>query len=262
VRDAVRSTVRHTDGKQTPGEIQQTLSRTLGVPSAQVRKAIRALVRSGELAYSGLCGTTFLERSFDRPVRVSPRICLCPPGLSDPPSRAETTAVRIQSGAAFGRGDHPSTRLALRGIDFAMKASAGQTVLDIGTGTGVLAIAALLLGAQRALALDIDPCARVEAGENARLNGVSDRMEIGSDPLDRVRRRFSLIVANLRPPTLSRLARNISDLCEPDAMGVFSGFRPEEWKWLQEAFGRHGWTARWRAQENNWAGAVLARIRR
>ena len=75
--------------------------------------------------------------------------------------------------------------------------------MDIGTGTGVLAIAAALLGTGRVLALDIDPSARTEAAANVAANGLTGKIQITDTPMDRVQGSFSLVLANLRPPTLS-----------------------------------------------------------
>ena len=92
--------------------------------------------------------------------------------------------VNIKAGAAFGTGCHPTTRLALTGLEKVCKnnlipiGTENCRVLDIGTGSGVLSIAALKMGLDQGIGLDIDPCARAEAAENAVLNGLSKRLEI------------------------------------------------------------------------------------
>ena len=109
----------------------------------------------------------------------------------------------------------------------------GQRILDIGTGSGVLAIAALKLGLEMGLGLDIDPCARVEASENAELNGLSQRMDISGCSLDTLQGVFFLITANLRFPTLKAYLKNMIDLTETGSFLVISGIKINEiskWK--------------------------------
>lgn len=225
-----------------------------------VQAAIRDLVAAGELVYAHEHGRTFLEPSFDRAVRVTRRIVLAPPGRAVSPE-SDDVLIQILPGASFGAGRHPTTRLALAAIEavLSLPASppvAGGAVLDIGTGTGVLAIAAVKLGLSRGVGLDVDPCAVAEARENVRLNGLEGRIEIADRPVAEVDRRFALVSANLRLPTLVRLAATIETLTESGATVVVSGIRTEECGELLSAY-RPGFECVWRAEEFEWAGVAL-----
>jgi hypothetical protein len=93
-------------------------------------------------------------------------------------SAAEAGALRLVDGPAFGTGLHPTTALCLGMLDDIVPATSPETVLDVGTGSGVLALAALVMGVPRALGIDLDEEALRVAAENARLNGLDDRLRL------------------------------------------------------------------------------------
>ena len=100
--------------------------------------------------------------------------------------------------------------------------------LDVGTGSGVLAIAAVGLGASKAVGIDIDTTALFEAGQNIELNGMDQKIELTTNSLeDLADSRFSLVMANLRPPTLKQMLPAIIAKSSQQAYWVFSGFRDE-----------------------------------
>ncbi|MFZ1956040.1 MAG: 50S ribosomal protein L11 methyltransferase, partial [Desulfobacterales bacterium] len=169
--------------KVSPGELRNVLSNRYFLGPRQVRTIIRSLLTAGELSYTYDYGASYLEISVQRPLNVTKRIVILPPGVDSDPGNSPA-AVRISTGASFGSGRHPTTRLALRALDAALSLATAQfndsdtALLDIGTGSGVLAIAALQLGIHRAVGIDPDPCARVEAAGNAVLNGLASRFTI------------------------------------------------------------------------------------
>jgi ribosomal protein L11 methyltransferase len=248
--------------RQTPADILKALSQPPVFPKTSVQDAIRELVAAGVLAYTAEHGRTFLEPSFDRPVRVSARIVLTPPDRDEPPGPGDIV-VRLRPGAAFGVGRHPTTRLSLRGIDFALSRDgaacrgAGSRVLDIGTGSGVLTIAAVKLGIENGVGLDIDPCAVAEAAHNVSLNGLAGCIEISDRSLEGLDGVFSLVVANLRLPTLARLAAPIAALTMPGGALVVSGVQQEEQVAVFAAFGRQRFECAWAVAEDRWVGLVL-----
>jgi ribosomal protein L11 methyltransferase len=252
--------------RQTPADILKALSHPPVFPKASVQAAIRELVAAGALSYTAEHGRTFLEPSFDRPVRVSERIVLTPPGRDVPPGPGEIV-VRLRPGAAFGVGRHPTTRLSLRGIEFALSGDgaarprAGSRVLDIGTGSGVLTIAAVKLGIENGVGLDIDPCAVAEASHNVMLNGLAGRIAISDRGLEGLEGVFSLVVANLRLPTLARLAAAIAALTMPGGALVVSGVQQEEQAAVCAAYGRQRFECTWSAAEDRWVGLVLYKAR-
>ena len=132
------------------------------------------------------------------------------------------TVVRLEPGLAFGSGSHPTTRLCLERL---AAAPAGMDVIDYGCGSGILAVAAAALGARRVVALDIDPQALRATAENARINGVSDRVIVvaADAATDAAVEPASLVVANILAGPLVELAPMLAALTAPGGDLVLSG---------------------------------------
>lgn len=255
--------------KVSPAELRNVLSNRYFLGPRQVRPIIRSLLTAGELCYTYEYGSSYLEISFQRPLNVTERIVILPPGVDPGPGKS-SAAVRISTGASFGSGRHPTTRLALGGIDAAMSLSRAQSddnnsaLLDIGTGSGILAIAALQLGIPRAVGIDPDPCARAEAVENAALNGLAPRFTVTDHCLSRLPQgeKFTIITANLRYPTLVRLAGTLVSHLAPAGLLVLSGIKTDELSFIMKVYGEKGFVCRWQATEKGWVGLVLQQTER
>jgi ribosomal protein L11 methyltransferase len=115
-------------------------------------------------------------------------------------------ALRLADSAAFGTGRHPTTAMCLEAIEEALQHSTPGALLDVGTGSGVLALAALLTGVPQALGLDLDAEALRAAAENARLNGLDGRLQLTRGGPDAVAGTWPLVVANLLAAPLVELA--------------------------------------------------------
>ena len=232
-----------------------------GITRRAVREAIAELVAENRLTYTSHFGGSYLEPSFSRPVKVGGRVVLAPPRVSMD-LHGDEVGVRIAPGAAFGTGAHPTTRLALVGLEWAVAAAEGTIAhwraLDIGTGSGVLALAAVQLGAAMAVGIDLDPCARAEARENVRGNGLEGRVTVEDRDLGELDGPFELILANLRTPTLARLGPEIARRLAPDGRVVLTGARPDEMADLLAGYARIGLIDRWRETDGGWAGAVVS----
>jgi ribosomal protein L11 methylase PrmA len=255
--------------KITPGQLANTISRKYALNGKQARAIINALVCEGELIYVNEYGCSFVAASFYRPVKVSRRIVLLPPNLRYRPTNHEII-VRIRSGAAFGTGEHPTTRLALRGVEYAMLDSHPirrrneTTVADIGTGTGILAIVAVKLGAKRGIGIDRDACARVEAIENVKLNGLEKKIRISNRPPESLnpQNRFFLISANLRTPTLMQMCAHVAGLADSRGKVVLSGIKAGELADIISVYGASGFIPCWQEIQKGWAGIVFQRVER
>lgn len=232
------------------------------VHPGRIHAAIRILVDKGALCYTYEHGCSFIEPAGHGPVRISPRIVLAPPGVHHPAAAGEVT-VALMPGAAFGDGRHPSTRSAVRCLDHVLPAageasgSPPATLLDIGTGSGVLLIAGLLLGVATGVGLDTDPCARVEARENLRHNRLTHRAVVSDQPFESVSRRFEMIAANLRFPTLIRLAPAVADRLKDAGTAVLSGIQADEWDAVRSAYEAQKLDPLWWVSEKGWVGAVF-----
>jgi ribosomal protein L11 methyltransferase len=136
-------------------------------------------------------------------VRAGERIVVVPAWLPVPDRGVgDDLLVRIDPGLSFGSGAHPTTRLMLGAVERLV--ANGCSVLDVGTGSGVLAIAAALLGAGTVRAVDVDSEAVVAAVANADANDVV--IQVDDSPLERVSGRFDLVLANMLAPVLVELA--------------------------------------------------------
>ncbi len=219
----------------TPSALERQLVRYRLQPCKRIiRSLIKEMVAEGSLLYTNHFNTTHLEVNYNRPFQVSDRIILSQQTCSSTNSNPNAVFINIDQGCAFGIGDHPTTRLSLRGIDLVMQEASkrgsfdGFQALDIGTGSGVLAMAAVGLGAASAVGIDIDQSALYEAGRNIRMNGMDQKIILTTDSLESlVESRFSLVMANLRPPTLKQIIFQIEKVSKPEAYWVFSGCREE-----------------------------------
>ena len=140
----------------------------------------------------------------------------------------DTDRIKIimDPGMAFGTGTHETTSLCLVTLDSLVKG--GERVLDIGTGSGILAIAALKLGAGSAEGVDIDPMCVRTAGENAARNGVADRFKVlVGDLSDKASGQYNIITANIVAAAILSLAPHVPVLMAPDARFIASGIIDE-----------------------------------
>lgn len=262
LKHIIYNTVVDANRKMTPGEVEKVVAGAAGIDRKRVRLAVKDLVRLGELTYTYFYGTSFLERSFDRPVRFSKRIVIKPPEKVYQAQQGEVV-VDIAGGAAFGNGAHATTCLALKALDCVFgdnsytERKARLKGLDVGTGTGILAIALAKLGVQEVLGLDIDPCAISESANNVRLNDLTEQVTVSSMSLEEVTTRFAVIVANLAYPTLRRLAPLFSARMKQDGVLILSGFKEPASKDLGKAYTKQGLRLIREETEREWVCLVL-----
>ena len=141
------------------------------------------------------------------------------------PAPAGTQRILLVPRLAFGVGSHPTTRLAARAVVRACRERPGANVLDVGTGTGVLAMIAARSGACRVVGIDIDPEAVVAARENAALNEVD--CTFSTSELGALDERFEIVVANLEAPTVRELAPCLPRRVAPGGALLVTGFLAE-----------------------------------
>ncbi|ABR74019.1 50S ribosomal protein L11 methyltransferase [Actinobacillus succinogenes] len=145
------------------------------------------------------------------PMQFGKRLWICPSWREIPDPNAVN--VMLDPGLAFGTGTHPTTALCLEwldGLDLT-----GKTVIDFGCGSGILAIAALKLGAKNAIGIDIDPQAILASGSNAQANGVADRLQLFLSDRQPADLKADVVVANILAGPLKELYPVISQLVKP-----------------------------------------------
>jgi ribosomal protein L11 methyltransferase len=248
--------------KITPVDLKNALVQTYGLEKNQIKTVIKDLVAEGQLIYTYEHGCTFVQKSFNKPVRISRSVVLKPPGYQYRPG-PQDAVVQIKPGASFGDGRHPTTRLAIKGIEFVLKElkpfvlNRESTVLDIGTGSGVLVMTAVRFGVQTGLGIDFDSCARAEARENVKLNDLQAHITISGKAIEDIEPSFSMVLANLRSPTLRKRCARIGFITNPNGVVVLSGVRCHELAGLMAVFSAAHLECVWTAEECDWAGVVI-----
>ena len=173
-------------------------------------------------------------------MRVGPRLVTNPPWEAFTP-QAGDAVVTLDPGMAFGTGTHGTTRLCLEALAGLFEGAAPpRRVLDVGTGSGILAIAAAALGAEEVLACDIDAEACRTARENVAANGVADRVEVTDRPLEELTGGFDVVLANILAEENIRLAELLVSRLAPGGTLILSGIREEKEALVSAAFGRFG----------------------
>lgn len=153
-----------------------------------------------------------------RPMRFGQRLWVCPAG--QPPGDPAAVVLELDPGLAFGTGTHATTALCLEWLDgYGLK---GRRLLDYGCGSGILALAALGLGAARATAFDIDPQAIIATRENAAKNALAARLDVLQDASD-IRGPFDVVVANILALPLVALAPLLAGHCRAGGAILLAG---------------------------------------
>ncbi len=164
--------------------------------------------------------------------------------------------LKINPGAAFGTGTHATTSLCLTLLENIVKEN--QTVLDIGCGSGILAIASVLLGAKSALGVDIDETAVKVANENAVLNGVVNETEfIVGDLAEKVDGKFDIITANIVADVIIRLLENIDTYMNKDTRVILSGIIDLRAQDVIKAINEFGFIIETELRKDNWYAFMI-----
>ncbi|MEK7681932.1 MAG: 50S ribosomal protein L11 methyltransferase [Chloroflexota bacterium] len=196
-------------------------------------------------------------------LRIGRRVVVKPTWRAYQP-QPDDAIIELDPGMAFGTGLHPSTRLCLLELDAAPPRD--EQVLDLGTGSGILAIAAARLGARGVLALDIDAVAVTVATDNVRRNGLSDRITVARgtlplahDPRDTAPSGFDVVVANITAPVLTGMAEHLVAALKPGGRLIAGGILDHLAPQLQERLEGLGAHVLRVAAESDWRALVAQR---
>jgi ribosomal protein L11 methyltransferase len=198
-------------------------------------------------------------KPFARAVRAGDRLVVRPPWVPASPAGGVVDVV-IDPGRAFGSGAHASTRLALAALERLI--GGGERVLDAGCGSGVLGIAALVLGAAEVVGVDHDPAAIAASRANATRNLLGDRFTASDGPLDEVAATdgpFDLVVANLLLPDLVALAAALGAALTADGSLAVSGVVVDQRQPLVAAATRSGLVPVDEEAAEGWLAVIFAR---
>ena len=206
-------------------------------------------------------------QKYYQPLEIGTRLYVVPEWMRDQPVPGGRVPLYLNPGLTFGTGSHASTQLCLEGVE--EHTAPGLPVLDLGCGSGILSIAALVLGASQAAAVDIDPKAVDVAYENAALNGIGkDRYlvragDVISDAAlvrELAQTRYHLVLANIVADVIIPLSARVPELLDRDGLFLCSGIIDTRAQEVADALARNGLRVTRRREKNGWVAleAVLS----
>ena len=204
-------------------------------------------------------------REFAQPTVIGRRIVIAPvwcaeqevaEAVASLPDPNQAMVISIEPASTFGMGDHPTTMSSLLMIEKYLKSD--DVLIDVGCGSGVLGIGALRMGASRAIGMDINPSCVPVSQENARLNQVSDRWSVTTEPVAVIDFPANIVVANILAPALIELSGELKRLTRPDGVLIISGVLAEHYEHVAKALEPlHEFD---RIEHGGWAAVAFRRI--
>jgi ribosomal protein L11 methyltransferase len=206
------------------------------------------------------------------PDPVGQRLLILPAWLELPPEHADRLVIRMDPGSAFGTGSHPTTRLCLEAIERLAEergAAAGAApslgpirVADLGCGSGILGIAALLQGATSVAAADTDSLAVRATRDNAVVSGFSDRLQVAHGSVEELAdlldgQPADLLLCNILAPVIEALCPAFHTVLAPDGVGLLSGLLVDQAPALADALALQGWRAELAVEQGRWGLMML-----
>ena len=196
-------------------------------------------------------------KKYFKAFEVGKRLAVCP-SWENYENTENRTVLQIDPGAAFGTGTHATTSLCLGILENQVKT--GHNVLDIGTGSGILAIASVLLGADSAVGVDIDAQSVKTAKENAEINKVNNKIQFFvGDLADKITDKYDIVCANIVADVIIRLFDNVADYMKDDAKLIISGIidiRAEE---VEASASKKGFKIDKMLEKENWRAYILTK---
>lgn len=197
-------------------------------------------------------------KAYYHPEKIGARLVIKPSWESYNPEQGDIV-IELDPGMAFGTGTHPTTVLCLEGLE--RYVSSGDVVFDIGTGSGILAIAAAKLGAASVTAVDIDPVAVSAALENIRLNHVCASVSVRQGTVGEISGQADVVVANIIASVLVDIAQPVAQRVKPRGIVLASGIIKDRCEEVEKAFTAAGLVISERMQKGEWVCLVAKRER-
>ncbi|WP_019636300.1 50S ribosomal protein L11 methyltransferase [Paenibacillus fonticola] len=208
-------------------------------------------------------------KQYFKPIRVSRKLTIKPTWEEYAPESEDEKIIELDPGMAFGTGTHPTTSLCLRTLEGVIQS--GDEVIDVGTGSGILAIGAVKLGASRVLALDLDPVAVSSAMENTRLNKLDDQISVVESDLLSVLKQEAgaelnvtlpvrVVVANILAEIILLFIDDVYRALQPGGYYIASGIYKNKEQAVEQALLAAGFEITETAREEDWV-AFVARKR-
>ncbi|WP_244403119.1 50S ribosomal protein L11 methyltransferase [Parageobacillus sp. KH3-4] len=180
-------------------------------------------------------------KKYYNPVKISEKFTIVPTWETYEPVSSDELIIELDPGMAFGTGTHPTTVMCIQALEKYVKP--GDTVIDVGTGSGILSIAAAMLGAKSVRALDLDPVAVDSAKLNVKLNKVQHIVTVSQNNLlDHIEERANVIVANILAEIILRFADDAYRLLEKNGYFITSGIIQAKKQEVKEGLTKAGFT--------------------
>lgn len=198
-------------------------------------------------------------KAFFHPFEASPRLWIRPSWLPDPPPRAGMAELVVDPGRAFGTGAHETTRMCLALIDEALSQKPCEHMLDVGCGSGILTVAARLLGCPRVTALDVDALATSATRENCEINKVLEGVLVMRADIRAVGAAYSLVACNILYQIIMGIAPELCKKVAPGGTLLLSGFLVPETEGVERMFLGLGLKTVKAVEMGPWGALVLER---
>ncbi|MFL0375710.1 50S ribosomal protein L11 methyltransferase [Paenibacillus amylolyticus] len=203
-------------------------------------------------------------KQYFKPVRVSERLTIKPTWEEYTPESSDEKIIELDPGMAFGTGTHPTTSLCLRTLETVIQG--GEEVIDVGTGSGILAIGAIKLGAKHVLALDLDPVAVISARENVELNGLEQQITVkesdllsvlgSQDPALGVQLPVKVVVANILAEIILLFVDDVYNALESGGTYIVSGIWKNKEQVVHDALVASGFEVSAIHRDEDWLAYV------
>ncbi|MDR9795813.1 50S ribosomal protein L11 methyltransferase [Aeribacillus pallidus] len=194
-------------------------------------------------------------KKYYRPVKVSKKFTIVPTWELYEPAHTDELIIELDPGMAFGTGTHPTTVLCIQALE--KKVQKGNIVIDVGTGSGVLSIASALLGADKVIALDLDPVAVDNARLNVKLNKVQHLVQVKQNNLlDDINVKANVIVANILAEVILRFVRDAHERLENGGYFITSGIIQNKKHEVEQALIEAGFTIEETMTMEDWVAFI------
>lgn len=193
-------------------------------------------------------------KKYWQPQPIGDRL-LVNPAWMEPPSESSRLVLKLDPGTAFGTGTHPTTQLCLESLEMRLSEPNSLTLADIGCGSGILSIGAVLLGAHHVYAVDTDPLAVKATAENRDLNGIkADQIQITEGSIEdlRVSEPVDGILCNILAEVIVELIPYFNGIAKESTWGILSGVLLEQSKWVADTLEKYNWTVATLWRRGDW----------
>ena len=197
-------------------------------------------------------------KKYYNPVKISERFTIVPTWEDYTPVSSDELIIELDPGMAFGTGTHPTTVMCIQALERTVKP--GDLVVDVGTGSGVLSIAAALLDAKRIQSLDLDEVAVQSAKQNVEINNVQDKVSVSQgNLLDGVNEQADIVVANILAEVIMRFTDDVAKVVKPGGYFIASGIIQTKKQDVKEAIIASGFTVEETILMEDWVAIIAKR---